>query len=331
MLKLRKLTSVMLFSGLLAAVGASQATTIVGGLVNGQNTIQDESREAYVDVDKNGKFSVGDVIFGYIRISDFQPKGISANNQVYGVFSQQVAASSALDLTGHTINFEATTVPGFTLASLLAGDPNVNAKAIAAFYDKPVSYVDIINNVAPGAPTKMQDYLTYIAGGTLRMVAGMDTASNWIQSTVSAQGITAGVGLNSPNATFLNSLLTPGVSITNNSGGLTLSYNITGLTFNAQAAINPILGAIVAADVTLSGSTKGANGSSVLPSPTNTWKSAGAGSTQCTTALGGKVVCGFEDKNDFVVDVIPEPGSLALVGIALLGIGAVSRRKSRAA
>lgn len=327
MLNLRKLTSVMLVAGLMAAVGAAQATTISGGLIGGQNTIQDESRESYIDANRDGKFSVGDVIIGYIRISDFQPSGTSANNQVYGVFSQQVAASSA----GSIINFEATTVAGLTLNALLGGNANVNANAIAAFYDKPVSYVDIINNVAPGGPTKMQDYLTYIAGGTLRMVAGLDSGSNWIQSTISAQGSAAGVSLGSANATFLSPILTPGVSITNNSGGLTLSYNNTGLMFNAQAAINPILAAVVTADVTLSGSTKGANGNGVLPSPKSTWLSAGAGVAQCSTVAGNQA-CGFEDKNDFAVDVkVPEPGSLALVGVALLGLGGAVRRKSRAA
>src|SRR5437016_1370643 len=85
--------------GLLAALALSfgatgaHATTIANGLTPGvNNLIIDESREAYVDVNRNGLFDAGDVVFGYVKMDTFNPKGVSANNAVYGVFSLQIVS-----------------------------------------------------------------------------------------------------------------------------------------------------------------------------------------------------------------------------------------------
>lgn len=326
MFKIGKLASAVT-AGLLA-VGAAQAATINGGLVSGLNSILDESRESYVDANRNGLFDVGDVIYGYIRISDFQPKGVTGNNQVYGVFSQQVLAGSA----GRNVLFGATTVAGLRLVDLLGGDANVNTSAIAAFYDKPTPYTDIINVNPPGPPTSMGGYLDYIrTNGTLRLVAGLDQADDFLFSEITAQAAGLGVTVGAANAVFANPLLTSAFTVAGNFGGFTFSYNNTDFSFDEVLTFNPVTGLFVNADIAISsGTTSGANGANTLPSPNN-WKEAGGAFAQCATALGD-AACGFQNKNDFLVNVaVPEPGSLALTSLALLALGGLARRKSKSA
>ena len=329
MLNLRKLTSVMLVAGLLAAVGAAQAATISGGLVNGQNTILDESRETYVDANTNGIFDVGDVIYGYIRISDFQPSAAQANNQVYGVFSQRVKAGSM----GQLISFEATT-GSLSLNSLLGGDANVNASAIAAFYDRPTAFVDLISSQPTGGATTMRDYIDYIRGaGTLRLVGGLDRATDFVNSLTSTPAVAIGVA----NSVFLNPLLTTNFAVSLNTGALTASYK-PGLNLNLQAIVNNFTLGVAMSEIGITGNTTGANGGGILPAPTSSWLTAGPGGVaQCSVPnpAGGftNTPCGFADKNNFTLNVtkVPEPGSLALVGLAMIGLAGVARRKSRAA
>lgn len=330
MLKLRKLTSVMLFSGLLAAVGASQAATIAGSLVGGENTFQDESREAYVDVNRDGKFNAGDVIFGFIQVSQVTPSGVQSNNQIYGVFSQQIAASSAAS----TVNFEATTVAGLKLQDLLGGNVNVNANAISAFYDKSVPYANLTaNNATTASFSSMQNYITYIAGGTLELVAGLNTANNFLQSNISPASALLGIGIGSANSAFLNPALDANFTVAGTQAGVDVSYNNTGWLITPHSLFNPLLSAFVPADIGLaSGTVGGANGTSTTPnSPSKNWLTA-TGWTQCTSAAAGaNVACGFTDKANYVIDVVPEPGSLALASLALLALGGLTRRKGKSA
>lgn len=324
MFKIGKLASAVT-AGLLA-VGAAQAATINGGLVGGLNSILDESRETYVDSNRNGLFDAGDVIYGYIRISDFQPKGATGNNQTYGVFSQQVLAGSA----GRNVLFGATTVAGLTLKDLLGGDANVNASAIAAFYDKPTPYTDLINTNPPGPPTSMGGYLDYIrTNGTLRLVAGLDQADDFLFSEITLQAAALGVTVGSANAIFANAALTSAFTVAGNFGGFTFSYNNTNFTFEDVLTFNPVTGLFVNADIAISsGTTAGANGANTLPTPNN-WKEAGGAFAQCNVG-GVDTACGFQNKNDFLVDVaVPEPGSLALTSLALLALGGLARRKNK--
>lgn len=327
MRNLKQLRPIALALGLAVASFSAQAVLIGQGLVGGDNTLIDESREAYVDANTNGKFDAGDVIFGYIRISDFQPGGSTGNNQVYGVFSQQIASTSA----GRNVDFVATTVNGLTLKDLLGGNMNVGVNSLAAFFDSPTPYTDLINSNPPGPPANMQGYIDYINNnGTLELVAGFSDFDDFLYSEITTGAFNQGIQIGSSNAAFA----TAGASLTlaNNSGAFSLSYNNTGRIFNDLVPVlNPYAPGFILAEVAVSSGTTAGSAGAVNPDPKN-WLDAGPGYVQCaTTTPGVDANCGFIDKNNFSVNVIPEPGSLALVSMALFGLtGFARRRKNRA-
>lgn len=332
---MKKLKSMALAIGLaMAGAGTAQAVTLSNALVGGPNDLIDESRETYVDANSNGLFDVGDVIFGYIRISDAQPKGAGGNNQIYGVFSQEIIASQPGSLIGPTagrnVFFGPTTVAGLTLSDLLGGDPNVSTTSIAAFYDKPAPYIDLVNNNPPGPPADMPGYIDYIrTNGTLRLVAGFNDPDDFLYSEISLGAFGAGIAVGAPNGPFVTALSS--FTLASNFGAFSVQYQ-DALPYIFQDIV-PVIGplGLVLAEVGISsGTTGGADGASVNPQPKN-WLDAGGAYTQCLyTGPDGvprDTNCGFTDKNNFTVNVIPEPGTLALASVALLAAGGLARRR----
>lgn len=303
------------------ALGAAQATTINAGLVPGvPNLVIDESREAYVDAGSPGVFGVGDVIFGYIRISDFQPSGLTGGNSVYGIFSQEVIAVGGP--LGITVTFGPTTVAGLTLSALTGAATPVGS--IVALYDTAAFSVDLIN-ASPGGATKMKDYLDLItAEGTLRLIAGFSDVDDFLLSTTALIG--------APTSSLIG--VPSGITIASTAGALSVLFNATIFTYDDTVPASgppPLFGPFALAEIGVSSGTV-AGTSPALPSP-QTWLVAdypGFSFTQCTSVLGADTPCGFIDKNNFNVNPqLPEPSTHLLLGLALLALAGFRLRRKQ--
>jgi hypothetical protein len=323
---LKKLIPIAVTFAMAVGMGAANATTISGGLTTGENLVIDESREAYVDANHSGFFDAGDVIIGYIKIDKFSTTGLSANNQVYGVFSQQVL--SANPTTGSVV-FTPTTVSGLTLSDL-TGCSNCS-DGLFALYDRTTPYTtDIIQNPLVTA-TDMQDYVDFIVNnGTLELVGSTSVAGNFIVSAVQQNPLTGQNFLATPNSLFVG--LSSSITIASTAAALTFTENNTGLAFAPSEVTLTPLGFVPAGFDTsqLSVNSGTVSGSGAAgPTPQNWLKVTGF--TQCLVG-GVSTPCGFIDKNNFNVNVaqVPEPGSLALIGLALMGaVGVGMRRKQQ--
>jgi len=306
--------AVALAFGLATSAGA---VTINGGLTSGAlNTIEDQDREAYIDANGDGLISVGDVFIGVVRIDNFLPAGLQANNQVYGIISNQIIGFTPLGLI-QAVALGPTTVAGLTLADL-TGDAN-NTGAMVAVYDAAAPFSqDLINN--PTGPS-MLDMIDLITGeGTLRLATGIvdPTAGNDYLTAY----VGAGFGVGSPNGIFT---VTPtSANFGNYGGGLSVMYNNTAFSFLDNVVTVDLATGL---HTTQLGIANGAFRGAVGDGNEAIFGSV-PGQTQCSVA-DGLAPCGFVTDADFFVSPVPEPGSLALLGAALLGFAGLRRKAKK--
>lgn len=296
--------------------GSVGATTINNGLQPGFNTIEDQDRETFFDVDGDGTFSVGDVLAGWIRFDNFLPAsgaGTGTDNQVYAVVSTQVIGVSG----DGDILFGATTAPGLTLQAL-TGDANATG-GMAAVYDGNYA-ADLVTTSAPGAVSIQDDVQYVVSNGTLRIVAGINDASDFFTAT---NAPFAQIGQSTANFSALQTSITVG----SYTGGLSVLYNNTKWTFNDT--ITTFDAADNAFKVNQVGIGNGAIRGFVGDSQAGVFANgAPYGYDQCIDpSTGGNTPCGFVTDADFFVDVsVPVPGTLGLFGAALIGLGVLRRR-----
>lgn len=359
-MKLKNLAAAIASCAAVAVAAPASAAPLANLISGGFNTFDDQSYDMFFDIDGNGLVSDGDVTVGLLRIDDVtEPSTINLGaRELYAVFALEVTNTFTQGVGGPGFfNWIPSTVPGLTLAEIV-GSPlpaqDRAGDALAAVYtDVGFDYIadqsaGTIGDVDGNAGFTGLDYIHSLSTtGTLELVAGFlpaaepedDDFINVNLPTTSALGILNGATQNDLFASF--------------NGGLSILTNLSGRTFLREVC-TPLdatggpgtpcaLGSATKHDMRLDGTVNGLSQAAVnedffgntgvddagdpdfIPGAAGSMEVCSGGA--CTNYM----VYGAGNDSIFRIASVPEPATLAIVGLGLLGIGFGRRVASRKA
>lgn len=284
---MKKILAAALVAG---GVSAAMALPVGSAIPGGPVLFSDNSAETWLDNNGNGVLDEGDALRGIFKIDNIT--GSSGVQVAIG------AGSSYNELTG----IFQTIVTGRTfLFSTPAGNFYNYSFGVDPLFDVGNTgvvgrlYEDAGNNFARIGCGTLANCEATATDGSLWAELGLGAGPNGFWSAANANenpGIGSFLPLNSPLGTF--------------GMGLDFITNNSGFMWNKVACLDTTTGVVGFVDVCGQGGIL-ASGNG-LPGGVNS-------------------PYGIFDNVDFTANRVPEPGSLALIALGLLGVGAVSRKR----
>lgn len=301
---------VAIAAGLLFGVGGAQAASVEATLFNGIQQLSDNSAEKLIDCTPGsigctgtaGKVDVGDRLRGIFTIESVEPGGggttrhlgaASGNDELTGLFDVTVVAkffTPPLPFPGSVGTYAFVFAPTTSFAAEIGGP----AGSMVAFYQDASPDYSRISPACSSAANIIGDceiLATTGTSGSLLWVAGFEAGNVnqfWAASGVVTDDISVIGGLSSAQT----------------GGGFNIGLHL--LLNNGTKQLGQVGCGFPSAVVT-------------------TLEFCGSGSL--LGKVGSTSPYDSFDNVDFQINVIPEPGSVALTGLALLGLGVASRRR----